>query len=73
MITVIGLTLIPVAIEKMGGGSATAPGFGDLTNFIISVCHDPTDRWCAIIRQRVHSIDRCADRSDPEEVSLAAF
>lgn len=29
VITTIGLTLIPVAIEKMGGGSATAANFGD--------------------------------------------
>lgn len=29
VITVIGLTLIPVAIEKMGGGNATAADFGD--------------------------------------------
>lgn len=36
VITVIGLTLIPVAIEKMGGGSATAPGFGDLTNLLLA-------------------------------------
>lgn len=32
VITVIGLTLIPVAIEKIGGGSQAAAGFGDLSN-----------------------------------------
>lgn len=32
VITVIGLTLIPVAIEKIGGGSQGAEGFGDLRN-----------------------------------------
>lgn len=30
VITVIGLTLIPVAIEKIGGGNKTAENFGDL-------------------------------------------
>ena len=29
VITVIGLTLIPVAVEKMGGGLATDKSFGD--------------------------------------------
>lgn len=32
VITVIGLTLIPVAIEKIGGGVKGAEGFGDLGN-----------------------------------------
>lgn len=32
VITVIGLTLIPVAIEKIGGGVQGAEGFGDLSN-----------------------------------------
>lgn len=31
VITVIGLTLIPVAIEKIGGGNKTASDFGDLS------------------------------------------
>lgn len=34
VITTIGLTLIPVAIEKMGGGDRTASTFGD-TNFLL--------------------------------------
>nr|WP_311780057.1 nucleobase:cation symporter-2 family protein [Carnobacterium divergens] len=36
VITVIGLTLIPVAIEKMGGGLKTAPNFGDSQFLILS-------------------------------------
>ncbi|MBO0482537.1 nucleobase:cation symporter-2 family protein [Candidatus Enterococcus courvalinii] len=36
VITVIGLTLIPVAIEKMGGGSAAATNFGDKTNLLLA-------------------------------------
>lgn len=32
VITVIGLTLIPVAIEKIGGGNKTAANFGDVTS-----------------------------------------
>lgn len=34
VITVIGLTLIPVAITKMGGGDASAKTFGDLASLI---------------------------------------
>lgn len=34
VITVIGLTLIPVAITKMGGGDASAKTFGDPANLI---------------------------------------
>lgn len=37
VITVIGLTLIPVAIGKMGGGQVSDPNFGDLTNVLISI------------------------------------
>ncbi|MTD41760.1 purine permease [Erwinia sp. CPCC 100877] len=36
VITVIGLTLIPVAVEKMGGGSAAAPTFGDPENLLLA-------------------------------------
>lgn len=36
VITVIGLTLIPVAVEKMGGGLATATNFGDGTNLLLA-------------------------------------
>jgi xanthine permease len=36
VITVIGLTLIPVAVEKMGGGSAAAPSFGDPENLLLA-------------------------------------
>ncbi|WP_277990874.1 nucleobase:cation symporter-2 family protein [Enterococcus ureilyticus] len=36
VITVIGLTLIPVAVEKMGGGLATDPGFGDSTSLLLA-------------------------------------
>ncbi|MBO0473201.1 purine permease [Enterococcus ureasiticus] len=36
VITVIGLTLIPVAVEKMGGGLATDPNFGDGTNLLLA-------------------------------------
>lgn len=36
VITVIGLTLIPVAVEKMGGGLATASNFGDRTNLLLA-------------------------------------
>lgn len=36
VITVIGLTLIPVAVEKMGGGLATAPNFGATTNLLLA-------------------------------------
>lgn len=36
VITVIGLTLIPVAIGKMGGGDATAKSFGDSKNLILA-------------------------------------
>lgn len=32
LITVIGLTLIPIAIQNIGGGDATANNFGDLKN-----------------------------------------
>lgn len=36
VITVIGLTLIPVAIAKMGGGDATAKTFGDHKNLVLT-------------------------------------
>ena len=36
VITVIGLTLIPVAIEKMGGGDSAASNFGDKTNLLLA-------------------------------------
>ncbi len=36
VITVIGLTLIPVAVEKMGGGSAAAPDFGNTTSLLLA-------------------------------------
>lgn len=36
VITVIGLTLIPVAVTKMGGGDATAESFGDLNQLILA-------------------------------------
>ncbi|WP_429949627.1 xanthine permease [Enterococcus sp. AZ170] len=36
VITVIGLTLIPVAVEKMGGGLATDPAFGDSTSLLLA-------------------------------------
>ncbi len=36
VITVIGLTLIPVAVEKMGGGSAVAPDFGNSTSLLLA-------------------------------------
>ncbi|CCI86603.1 nucleobase:cation symporter-2 family protein [Lactobacillus gigeriorum] len=35
LITVIGLTLIPVAIQNIGGGSATAKSFGDGKDLIV--------------------------------------
>lgn len=34
LITVIGLTLIPVAFQNIGGGNAAAKGFGDTKNLI---------------------------------------
>lgn len=36
VITVIGLTLIPVAVEKMGGGSAADPTFGAGTSLLLA-------------------------------------
>ncbi|MDA9471015.1 nucleobase:cation symporter-2 family protein [Enterococcus sp. 5H] len=36
VITVIGLTLIPVAVEKMGGGIATDTNFGNTTNLLLA-------------------------------------
>lgn len=36
VITVIGLTLIPVAITKMGGGDAAAENFGTSTNLLLA-------------------------------------
>jgi len=36
VITVIGLTLVPVAIEKMGGGSATAKDFGNPLHLLLA-------------------------------------
>ena len=36
VITVIGLTLIPVAITKMGGGDAAAGNFGDTNNLLLA-------------------------------------
>ena len=36
VITVIGLTLIPVAITKMGGGDAAAESFGDPNNLLLA-------------------------------------
>lgn len=36
VITTIGLTLIPVAVEKMGGGLKTADNFGDSKNLILA-------------------------------------
>ena len=37
LITVIGLTLIPVAVQNMGGGSAQAKDFGDAKNLIAAL------------------------------------
>lgn len=34
LITVIGLTLVPVAVQNMGGGNAQAKDFGDVKNLI---------------------------------------
>lgn len=36
VITVIGLTLIPVAVTKMGGGDATAASFGDPESLLLA-------------------------------------
>ena len=36
VITVIGLTLIPVAVEKMGGGLSSAPNFGNPINLLLA-------------------------------------
>lgn len=36
VITVIGLTLIPVAIEKMGGGDSSATNFGNQANLLLA-------------------------------------
>lgn len=36
VITVIGLTLIPVAITKMGGGDSNSPDFGNPNNLILA-------------------------------------
>ncbi|MBP2098012.1 nucleobase:cation symporter-2 family protein [Enterococcus rivorum] len=36
VITVIGLTLIPVAVEKMGGGLSKKPDFGEPTNLLLA-------------------------------------
>lgn len=36
LITVIGLTLIPVAVQNMGGGNASAKNFGDPKNLVLS-------------------------------------
>ena len=36
VITTIGLTLIPVAVTKMGGGDAAAKSFGDTTNLLLA-------------------------------------
>lgn len=36
VITTIGLTLIPVAIEKMGGGDASAKSFGSPTSLMLA-------------------------------------
>ncbi len=35
MITVIGLSLIPVAFQNLGGGSTTAKDFGNMTNLFV--------------------------------------
>ncbi|MCI1633443.1 MAG: purine permease [Liquorilactobacillus nagelii] len=36
LITVIGLTLIPIAVQNMGGGDATAKSFGSLDSLVLS-------------------------------------
>lgn len=36
LITVIGLTLIPIAVQNMGGGDATAKSFGSLGSLVLS-------------------------------------
>lgn len=36
VITVIGLTLVPVAVEKMGGGLAADPEFGNSTSLLLA-------------------------------------
>lgn len=36
IITVIGLTLIPVAMEKMGGGSSSSPDFGSSKSLLLA-------------------------------------
>lgn len=38
LITTIGLTLIPVAIQNMGGGDATAKNFGSGQNLFLAFC-----------------------------------
>lgn len=38
LITTIGLTLIPVAIQNMGGGDATAKSFGSGQNLLLAFC-----------------------------------
>ncbi|CAM3145003.1 xanthine permease [Lactobacillus bombicola] len=38
LITTIGLTLIPVAIQNMGGGNATAKDFGSSQNLLLAFC-----------------------------------
>lgn len=38
LITTIGLTLIPVAIQNMGGGNATAKNFGSSQNLLLAFC-----------------------------------
>lgn len=37
VVTLIGMTLIPVAIIWSGGGNPTAPDFGSIENFLISI------------------------------------
>lgn len=35
LITVIGLTLIPIAVQNIGGGNASAKDYGSLTNITL--------------------------------------
>lgn len=56
VITVIGLTLIPVAVEKMGGGLATDKSFGD-AKLAPRICNNCLNHCCASLGTWLYQVN----------------
>lgn len=62
LITVIGLTLVPVAVQNMGGGNAQAKDFGDAKNLIAAFLTILIIVAIESLDQRIPSFNFCFDR-----------